>query len=103
MSEFVTTLAPPVKAVSHSFARSEVMATFMAAKLEEQAVWQEMFDKTGIKLIDGIGSTEMLHVFISAADDDIRPGATGREVPGFRAAILDGRQPPDLTPAGSRA
>ena len=38
-------------------------------------VWQEIHAKTGIKLIDGIGSTEMLHVFISAADDDIRPGS----------------------------
>lgn len=51
---------------------------------------------TGIDLIDGIGGTEMLHIFISAADDAIRPGATGRPVPGFRAAILDedGRELP---------
>ena len=65
-----------------------------------QAVWQEMFDKTGIRLIDGIGSTEMLHVFISAADDDIRPGATGRAVPGYQAAVLDaeGNPVPDGTP-----
>jgi len=53
------------------------------------AVWQEVFDQTGVALINGIGSTEMLHVFISAADDDIRPGATGRAVAGFRATVLD--------------
>jgi 2-aminobenzoate-CoA ligase len=60
-------------------------------------VWQDFHRATGIKIIDGIGSTEMLHVFISAADDDIRPGATGRPVPGYRAAILDenGKQVPD--------
>ena len=52
-------------------------------------VWQEFHRATGIRIIDGIGCTEMLHVFISAADDDIRPGATGKVVPGFRAAILD--------------
>lgn len=52
-------------------------------------VWQEVFEQTGLRLINGIGSTEMLHVFISAADDDIRPGATGTAVPGFRAMILD--------------
>jgi 2-aminobenzoate-CoA ligase len=40
-------------------------------------------------MIDGIGSTEMLHIFISAADADIRPGATGRAVPGFVAAVVD--------------
>ncbi|MGI8418441.1 MAG: AMP-binding enzyme, partial [Nakamurella sp.] len=51
--------------------------------------WQLVYEQTGLRLIDGIGSTEMLHVFVSAAGDDIRPGATGRAVPGFRAAILD--------------
>ena len=51
---------------------------------------------TGIRIIDGIGSTELLHIFISAADADIRPGSTGRAVPGFRACILDeqGREAP---------
>lgn len=54
---------------------------------------------TGLKLIDGIGGTEMLHIFISAAGDDIRPGSTGRPVPGFEAKILDeaGREAPDGT------
>ncbi|WP_432825571.1 AMP-binding protein [Dactylosporangium sp. CA-092794] len=51
--------------------------------------WHAFYEATGVKLIDGIGSTEMLHVFISAADDDIRPGSTGRAVPGYRAAVLD--------------
>lgn len=46
-------------------------------------------DATGIDLIDGIGGTEMLHIFIAAADGDIRPGATGKPVPGFRAEIQD--------------
>lgn len=44
---------------------------------------------TGLKLVNGIGSTEMLHVFISAAGDRIRPGATGKAVPGYRATVLD--------------
>jgi len=44
---------------------------------------------TGIRLIDGIGSTEMLHIFISAAGDDVRPGATGKPIPGYRATIVD--------------
>ena len=59
--------------------------------------WEAFHQATGIKIIDGIGSTEMLHIFISAADDDIRPGATGKPVPGFRATILgtDGASVPD--------
>jgi 2-aminobenzoate-CoA ligase len=48
--------------------------------------WREA---TGIRIIDGIGATEMLHIFISAAGDDIRPGATGRAVPGYEARVVD--------------
>ena len=44
---------------------------------------------TGLQIIDGIGSTEMLHIFISAADESIRPGATGRPIPGYRAMVVD--------------
>ena len=53
-----------------------------------EATWREVKEATGLELVNGIGSTEMLHVFISAAGPDIRPGATGRAIPGFRAAIL---------------
>jgi 2-aminobenzoate-CoA ligase len=64
------------------------------------STWQAFYDATGVKIIDGIGSTEMLHIFISSADDDIRPGSTGRAVPGYEAAILDdeGKPVPDGTP-----
>ena len=65
-----------------------------------RAVWEEFHRATGIRIIDGIGGTEQQHVFISAADDEIRPGATGRVVPGYRAAVLDpeGEPVPDGTP-----
>ncbi len=49
-------------------------------------LWREV---TGIELIDGIGSTEMLHIFISADEQQFRPGATGKVVPGYRACIMD--------------
>jgi 2-aminobenzoate-CoA ligase len=64
------------------------------------AVWEAFYDATGVKIIDGIGSTEILHIFISAADDAIRPGSTGLPVPGYQAAILDddGKQVPDGQP-----
>ncbi|MFI6321467.1 AMP-binding protein [Nonomuraea sp. NPDC050556] len=52
-------------------------------------VWTAFHAATGLRVIDGIGATELLHVFISAADDDIRPGATGLPVPGFQARIVD--------------
>ncbi|MBL8492224.1 MAG: AMP-binding protein, partial [Rhodocyclaceae bacterium] len=44
---------------------------------------------TGIRIIDGIGATELLHIFISAAGDEIRPGATGKPIPGYTAAVFD--------------
>ena len=47
------------------------------------------FAKTGQRIIDGIGATEMLHIFISASGDEIRPGATGKPVPGFEARVID--------------
>ncbi len=53
------------------------------------SVWEQFYALTGVRIINGIGGTEMLHIFISAADDDIRPGSTGRAVPGFHARIQD--------------
>ncbi|MDR3065405.1 MAG: benzoate-CoA ligase family protein [Comamonas sp.] len=51
-----------------------------------RALWK---DATGIEIIDGIGSTEMLHIFISHREEDARPGATGKAVPGYRAKVVD--------------
>jgi len=48
--------------------------------------WQE---KTGLWILDGIGSTEALHIFISNTPDDIKPGSSGRPVPGYRVRIVD--------------
>ena len=53
------------------------------------AVFESWRNATGIQIIDGIGSTELLHIFISAAGDQIRPGATGKPVPGFEARVVD--------------
>jgi 2-aminobenzoate-CoA ligase len=65
-----------------------------------ESTWRAFHDATGVKIIDGLGTTEMLHIFISSADDEMRPGATGREVPGYRAVILDseGKPVPDGQP-----
>ena len=54
-----------------------------------QTVWQAWKDRTGLSIVDGIGATEMMHIFISASGDGIRPGSTGTAVPGFTATILD--------------
>lgn len=54
-----------------------------------EAVWEAWHRATNLRIINGIGATEMMHIFISAAGDAIRPGATGRAVPGFTACVLD--------------
>ena len=46
-------------------------------------------DATGIEIIDGIGATEMLHIFISHDEAHARPGATGTPVPGYVACVMD--------------
>jgi 2-aminobenzoate-CoA ligase len=61
------------------------------------ATFEAWRQATGIRIIDGIGATEMLHIFISAAGDEIRPGSTGRAVPGYFAKIVDD-QGNDLPP-----
>lgn len=57
------------------------------------------FDATGIRIIDGIGSTEMIHIFISAKPSEIRAGSTGKPVPGYRACLLGDND--DILPPGS--
>ncbi len=52
-------------------------------------VYEQWRETTGISIIDGIGSTEMLHIFISAREVDMRAGATGIAVPGYRAQVVD--------------
>ena len=65
-----------------------------------RATWEAVHRETGHKIIDGIGATEMLHIFLAAADDDIRAGSTGRAVPGYVATTLDedGRVTPPGVP-----
>jgi len=55
-------------------------------------------DVTGKSIVDGIGATEMFHIFISAAGEEIRPGATGKAVRGYQARVTDERG--DALPAG---
>ncbi|MFC8514753.1 AMP-binding protein [Streptomyces sp. NPDC057257] len=53
------------------------------------ATWRAWQERTGLRIINGIGATELLHIFISAADEHIRPGTTGVPVPGWHARVQD--------------
>jgi len=68
---------------------SSLRVCVSAGETLPKATWEAVHDASGLRIVDGIGSTEMLHIFISAAGKDIRPGTTGRAVPGYRAEIQD--------------
>ena len=86
-------MLPDVKAADLTSLR----ACVSAGETLPKATWEAVHDATGLRIIDGIGSTEMLHIFISAAGDEIQPGSTGRAIPGYAAEVQDpdGRPVPD--------
>ena len=53
------------------------------------AVFHGWEEKTGVRIINGLGISELLHIFISAAGDDIRPGLIGKAIPGFQVRVVD--------------
>jgi len=63
-------------------------------------VWEDWFEITGLKIIDGIGATEMLHIFISSNDQNMKPGSTGVAITGYEAKILnsEGNESPNNEP-----
>jgi 2-aminobenzoate-CoA ligase len=85
--------APTAYRVMLPLTHKHDMASLRKCVSAGEALSKTTFDAwlkaTGIKLIDGIGSTEMLHIFISATEDEMRPGATGRPVPGYEAKVVD--------------
>ena len=76
---------------------TSLRACVSAGETLPKATWDAVHEACGIRIIDGIGSTEMLHIFISAAGHEIRPGSTGRAIPGYLAEVQDpdGRPVPD--------
>ncbi|KQS04950.1 hypothetical protein ASG11_12390 [Sphingomonas sp. Leaf357] len=66
-------------------------------------VWHAWRAATRLEIVDGIGATEMMHVFVSASGSDIRPGATGRAVPGYDVTVLDETNQPMASGTGRLA
>jgi 2-aminobenzoate-CoA ligase len=60
-----------------------------AGEMLPKATFDAWHAATGIKIMDGIGATEMLHIFIASPEEEIRPGATGRPVPGYEGRVID--------------
>ncbi|UCE31817.1 MAG: AMP-binding protein [Burkholderiales bacterium] len=75
--------------VCDRFDLSSLRKSVSAGEALPDATRQLWKQATGLEMIDGIGATEMIHIFISSAGDDVRAGAIGRVVPGYRAMVVD--------------
>src|SRR5262245_28186972 len=60
-----------------------------AAEPLPAATWEQWRKVTGVELLDGIGSTEMFHIFVSSVPGRVKPGATGVPVPGYDCRVVD--------------
>ncbi len=68
---------------------SSLRACVSAGETLPAPTFHAWLDATGVPITDGIGATEMLHIFISAPQDEIKPGATGKPIPGYEARVVD--------------
>jgi benzoate-CoA ligase len=80
------------------FDLSSVRCAVSAGEALPAALFQRFQERFGIQILDGIGSTEVLHIFISNREGAIRPGSSGQVVPGYEARLLDDGGEP--VPAG---
>ena len=83
-------------AVAHGGTLRKCVSAGEVLPAATRVLWREA---TGIEMIDGIGATEMFHIFISADEAHSRDGATGQVVPGYQACVMDedGREVPPGT------
>jgi 2-aminobenzoate-CoA ligase len=78
-----------LKAVDEGADLSSLRIAVSAGETLPAPVFKTWVEKTGKPILDGIGSTEMLHIFISNRQHDLRPAATGRPVGGYEAKVVD--------------
>ena len=88
------TMFRALAAIAANFDVSSLKRSVSAGEPLPKATSDLWHAATGQRLIDGIGATEMMHIFIAAKGADIRPGSTGRPLPGYEAAVLDDRGRP---------
>ena len=78
-----------LKAMEEGADLSSLRAAVSAGETLPAPVYEEWMAKTGKPMLDGIGATEMLHIFLTNRFDDHRPACTGRPVTGYEARIVD--------------
>ncbi|MEX2453243.1 MAG: AMP-binding protein [Rhodospirillaceae bacterium] len=75
--------------LAHKYDISSLEKCVSAGETLPRATWEAFREATGIRIADGLGSTEMIHIFVSAAPEDMRAGYTGKAIPGYRARVVD--------------
>jgi benzoate-CoA ligase len=77
---------------SPNFPKKEQLALRVCTSAGEALpadILKRFVERTGVEILDGIGSTEMLHIFLSNRPGDVRPGSTGKPVPGYQLRLVD--------------
>ncbi len=89
-----------LSAIKEGVDLSTLRVAISAGETLPAAIYQDWIDATGKPIIDGIGATELLHIFISNRIDDHQAACTGRLIKGYKAIILDesGGEAPPNTP-----
>ena len=68
---------------------SSVRLAVSAGESLPASIYQRWLERFGVEILDGIGSTEILHIFVSNRPGQVRPGSTGKVVPGYEAKLVD--------------
>jgi len=68
---------------------SSLKTCVSAGETLPKATWNAFHNATGLRIVDGLGSTEMIHIFVASSPEDMRAGYTGKAIPGYRAKIVD--------------
>ena len=78
-----------VENAENKYDLSSVRVCVSAGEALPAAVYNRWQDKFGLEILDGIGSTEILHIFLSNRQGKVKPGSSGQLVPGYEAKIVD--------------
>ena len=83
------TMYRQIAALADKYDTSSLAKCVSAGETLPKATWEAFHEATGVRIVDGLGSTEMLHIFVSASREDMRPGYTGKAIPGYEARVAD--------------
>lgn len=83
------TMYRQLAALADKYDISSLQKCVSAGETLPRATWEAFHDATGIRIVDGLGSTEMLHIFVSTPREEMRPGFTGKAIPGYEARVAD--------------